>query len=62
MTDRRSQSEFKAQLALLAHVYKVEIIEMCSMVGAWMVGVAEDFYALAMSLVRYSMSHHRRPR
>lgn len=61
MTKRKTQS-FKGQFALLAHVYKLEIIELSSMVGLWLVGVATDFYVQMWSIARYSMSHQRRHR
>lgn len=51
---------FKVQLALLAHVYKLEIKELCEMVALWLVGVAEDLSALAWSVARYDLHLHDR--
>lgn len=59
MTERKAQS-FTVQLALLAHVYKLEIIELCSMMSLAILGFAEDLHAMIMSLARYSSSSYQR--
>jgi len=48
----------KAQLAMLAHIYKLEIVELCGMAGLWVVGVIEDLSALAWSIVAYNPHQH----
>ena len=52
----------KAQFALLAHIYKLEIIELCEMSGLWLVGVAEDLSALVWSIACYDIRHHHHHR
>ena len=58
----RKPPSVKAQFAMLAHIYKLEIIELCSMTGLWVVGVIEDLSALAWSIVAYHPHHHHNRR
>lgn len=61
MRGQKSQS-LKVQLALLAHIYKLELIELCEMTGRWLLGVAEDLYMMVWLISRYTSHHHRRHR
>jgi hypothetical protein len=62
MTARKAQSSFKSQFALLAHVYKVEIIELAALAGRWLIYVVDDLYRLLWSIATYSVSHHHHQR
>ena len=56
----RTPLSFRAQVALLAHVYKLEILELCERTGLWLVGAIEELAALMWSIAIYDQRHHTR--
>lgn len=62
MKRERKPLSFRSQVSLLAHIYKVEILELCQMTGLWLVCVIEELATLAWSIAYYDIRHQRRHR
>lgn len=61
MRHQRSQS-LRVQLAMLAHVYKLEVMELSQLVALAVVDFAEELYLCLRDIARYSASHHHHSR